>query len=153
MFDKKTVNRIREFNRFYTVQQGFLNGRYLQSDFSVTETRILYEIYQKGTCNASYLVDLLQLDKGYVSRIIKGFEKKELVMKETSSEDNRFKDIQLTAKGEKTIQNIVDLTNRAIGLMINGLNDTECHQLCEALDIVTRSLGRKELVNKESVEK
>ena len=62
---KETIDQIREFNRFYTVLLGFLNRNYLNTEYSVTETRILFELKQNRQMMANDLTDILHLDKSY----------------------------------------------------------------------------------------
>ena len=93
--------RFRTFNRFYTSLLGLLDRHYLNSEFSLTEVRILYELnHTKKGITAKELAGLLQLDKGYLSRILKQFEKKKLIKKEISREDARSALIHVTEKGE-----------------------------------------------------
>ena len=136
------VNRIRQFNRFYTVQQGLLNKNYLNTDYSVTELRILFEIYQKDQLSANYLVGLLCMDKGYISRLINKLEKDNLVKREKSESDNRLKEIILTDSGKDYVYNLIQTTNSHIGDMISCLNDSEYELLYKALDVVTDLLSR-----------
>ena len=70
------ITTIRSFNRFYTVMLGFLNQKYLGTKYSVTETRILFEIRSSDKVLAKDLCSKLKLDKSYVSRILAKFENK-----------------------------------------------------------------------------
>ena len=67
---KKIIDTIRKFNRFYTVNMGFLNSNYLDSSYSVAETRILFEIKMNESCTQSDIVKILHIDKSYLSRIV-----------------------------------------------------------------------------------
>lgn len=96
---QKTIHEIREFNRFYTVLSGFLNRNYLDSGYSVTETRILFELKQNGQMTANRLITMLRLDKSYVSRLIRNFEQKCIITRETDPEDRRTLIIRLTPRG------------------------------------------------------
>lgn len=92
--------KFRKFNRFYTNVLGFLNEHIYDSPFSLTETRILFEIYNTPNCTAKALQDKLGLDRGYVSRIVKQFEKEDLIYKQRSKDDARHHYI-LSQKQEK----------------------------------------------------
>ena len=145
MEDKtEVVNQVRAFNRFYTVLQGFLDRNYLDSGYSVTETRILFELRQSPPGSASRLVELLRLDKGYISRLIRGFEQKELVTRSVSAEDGRAYMIYLTPKGQQEADRLIDITNRKISRMIEPLSDEECDSLCGAMKIIVESLQGEE---------
>jgi len=96
----KTINEIRKFNRFYTVSMGFLNSDYLDTSYSIVETRILFEIKIYGICVQSDIaktlhIDKSYLDKSYLSRIISRFCKNGLVEKVKSKEDKRITYIAL----------------------------------------------------------
>ena len=144
-----TIDRIREFNRFYTVQQDFLNGRYLNTDYSITELRILFEICQNSRITANFLVDILHMDKGYISRLISRLEKNGLVKRNRSETDNRAKDISLTDTGGAYVDKLVEAINVRIGKMIATLNASDCDRLCGALDVVTELLSIEDAGNEE----
>src|ERR1700691_2119464 len=80
---------IRRFNRFYTRQIGLLNEGLLDSPFSLTEVRTLYELAHREQSTAVELCNELGLDAGYLSRILRKFAKKRLIAKKTSPKDGR----------------------------------------------------------------
>src|SRR3989442_15238816 len=73
------VAAVRRFNRFYTKQIGILGERLLQSPFSLAEMRVLYEIANRENVSAVELAEELRLDAGYLSRILRRFQKGGLV--------------------------------------------------------------------------
>ena len=95
------VSAVREFNRFYTRKIGVLGRGLLSTSYSLTETRVLYEIANRAATLASDLVADLGLDAGYLSRILGRFQKRGLVKRERSAEDARKMHLRLTAKGRK----------------------------------------------------
>lgn len=95
------VTAVRRFNRFYTRQLGLLQARWLQSPFSLTESRVLYELAQRDRCTASDIVREMQIDHGYLSRILGRFLGTGLIRKVRSPEDGRQTLLSLTAKGRK----------------------------------------------------
>lgn len=95
------VNSFRSFNRFYTKQIGLLNRGMLQSQYSLTHVRILFELSQSGQTTASALIDQLGIDRGYLSRILKSFEKEDLITSVRSKKDSRQILLSLTASGRK----------------------------------------------------
>ena len=107
-----TVNEIRKFNRFYTVTMGFLGSGYLDSDYSIVETRILFEMKIHGTCIQSDIVKALHMDKSYLSRIMKRFCKKGLVEKIKSDDDKRATKITLTEAGKKETDRQTDCIDK-----------------------------------------
>lgn len=139
---EKTVEEIRRFNRFYTVNMGLLTSGYLDSDFSVIETRILYELWSNASMTQSEISQLLNIDKSYLSRIIKRFEKNGLIIRTESADDRRVHFIALTDKG-KALSNLqIKRTNEQIKKQIKELSADECIELCDALQAVIRILGK-----------
>ncbi|MFV0414717.1 MAG: MarR family winged helix-turn-helix transcriptional regulator, partial [Oscillospiraceae bacterium] len=96
------IVKMRKFNRFYTNLLGLLNRHLPDTEFSLTEARILYEIGAATPCSASELTQRLTIDPGYLSRILKRFEKKGLALRTQSKEDGRLYFISLTALGKET---------------------------------------------------
>lgn len=141
----KTVDEIRKFNRFYTVTMGFLSSRYLDSDYSIAETRILFEMKNNGTCIQNDIVKTLHIDKSYLSRIIQRFCKKGLVEKIKSNDDKRATKITLTETGKTETERLITLTNRTIQSQLTGLSHDECDKLCKALNTVISILGGEEV--------
>ncbi len=142
--DSKTVEKIREFNRFYTIKTGFLNNKYNESNFSTIEARILFEFKNNKDLSQNHLVKKLCIDKGYLSRIIKRFEKEGLVDKNVSKSDARSSALNLTKKGETVAAELIDITNKKIGNMIAPLNKKEQKELCCALDLVQKHLSKEQ---------
>ncbi len=132
----ETVNCIRKFNRFYTVLLGFLNHNYMGSGYSVTETRILFEIHQRDGISAKCICDLLKLDKSYVSRIIRTFEREGIICRAVSDIDKRENRISLTEKGEAEVQGLIEITNRDISELVASLDDDTCEQICTAMNFL-----------------
>lgn len=91
----------RRFNRFYTKQIGLLNQGLLKTRFPLTQARILYELAQHEQMTASDIIRELNIDPGYLSRILSSFEKKGLLRKTLSTLDSRQRILRLTARGKK----------------------------------------------------
>lgn len=140
----ETICEIRKFNRFYTVNMGFLNSDYLDTAYSIVETRILFEIKMYGTCIQSDIVKALHIDKSYLSRLIKRFYKNGLIEKDTSDNDKRAIKITLTEKGHSEVEKLIALTNNHIKTKISKLNANECSKLCTALNTVISILEKED---------
>ena len=78
------IAQVRQFNRFYTRQIGVLNRGFLDSEFSVTDVRVLYELRHRERTTASALVQELSLDAAYLSRILRDLERGGLLVKTPS---------------------------------------------------------------------
>ena len=141
----RTVEEIRNFNRFYTVSMGFLNSSYLDSDFSIVESRILFEINAHGACSQSEIVKILRIDKSYLSRIVQRFCIKELVEKTYSDSDKRITELKLTEKGKREVQKLVVLANEKIKVRIKDLSFDECCKLNKSIYDIISILGKGEI--------
>lgn len=140
----KTISEIRKFNRFYTVNMGFLNSNYLDSQYSIVETRILFEIKMHKTCIQSDIVKTLHIDKSYLSRIVQRFCERGIVEKLKSNDDKRRTTITLTAMGNAETERLIQLTNQQIKAKLAGLSPDECNHLCSALNTIISILGKAE---------
>lgn len=140
----KTINEIRKFNRFYTVSMGFLDSEYLDTKYSIVETRILFEIKIHEKCIQSDIAKILHIDKSYLSRIVTRFYREGLIEKEKSDEDKRATYISLSEKGGAETERLIELTNSQIKNKISKLNFDECNNLCDAMNVVISILGKGE---------
>ena len=94
-----TVTAVRAFNRFYTNTIGLLRGKYLDTPYSLTEARILFELAQRDASEAADLRRVVDIDTGYLSRILTGFESDGLISRHRSAADGRRQVIRLTEAG------------------------------------------------------
>ena len=95
------VALVRDFTRIYTERIGALNQNIYDTAFSLTETRVVYEIHQAVSTTARDLCLSLGLDGGYLSRILHRLEEQEIVTKKASVSDARRREISLTQKGRE----------------------------------------------------
>jgi DNA-binding MarR family transcriptional regulator/GNAT superfamily N-acetyltransferase len=140
---KDRVEVVRRFNRFYTRQIGVLHEHLLDSDFSLTEVRILYELAHREALTTSQLCRELGLDSGYLSRVISGFEKKGLVAKSRSPQDARATQLQLTEHGRTVFSPLEEASRHKVGAMLAQLSEPEQQQLVDAMGQVESLLGER----------
>ena len=140
---KKIIDTIRKFNRFYTVNMGFLNSNYLDSSYSVAETRILFEIKMNESCTQTDIVKILHIDKSYLSRIVQRLCTRGIMQKIKSEDDKRTTKITLTEMGKKETDRLIELTNMQIGAKVAGLSKEDCNELCDALNTIILILGKE----------
>lgn len=133
--------KFRKFNRFYTNVLGFLNEHIYDSPFSLTETRILFEIHNTADCTAKLIQDTLGLDRGYVSRILKRFEKENMVYKKRSEEDSRNHYIYLTSFGESIYKKLEAKANQQIEYMLKHIDGPHQEKLTEAMNTIESILS------------
>ena len=132
---------VRRFNRFYTRHVGALHEHLLESEFSLTEVRILYELAHRPALTSSDLSRELGLDAGYLSRVIAGFERKELISKSRSPSDARAARLELTDKGRAAFTPLNDASRREVIAMLERLPEPEQHQLVDAMEQIQALLG------------
>lgn len=139
--DAPTLDRIaavRRFNRFYTRQIGVLRKTYLDSDYSLGEMRVLYEIAQ-GRKNgdrptATDIARTLDLDAGYLSRVLRNFEKRGLIARTPSKNDARQSHLALSARGRKVYAPSEKRSQNDVGAMLARLKPDEQARLVAAMD-------------------
>ncbi len=127
--DQEIIDSIRSFNRFYTNIIGLLDQHFLDSPFSLTEGRVLYEICNIEDCTAKKIRERIVIDEGYLSRILDSFSKRGLIKKTRSSEDRRSRIIVPTEKGKKEFANINNNSNGLISQLIEKLSEEERENL------------------------
>ncbi|CAM4269480.1 MULTISPECIES: MarR family winged helix-turn-helix transcriptional regulator [Bacillus] len=140
--DKKIIYDIRQFNRFYTKVLGLFNNQILDTDYSLTETRILFEISERTECIANNLVQELNIDRSYMSRILRRFEKEELIEKRSSLKDSRKNLLFLTKKGEELLDIIHIQSDEQINQLFNGLSDSEINEIRISMMIIKEKLNK-----------
>src|SRR6266545_3401138 len=121
--NQEQIERIRSFNRFYTNIIGLLDQHFLDSPFSLTEGRVLYEIQHTQNCSAKKIREKISIDEGYLSRILDTFRKKGLITKTPSLEDRRLRIIKLTEKGRKQFSRLNDHSNKLISQILEKLSE------------------------------
>lgn len=124
---------VRSFNRYYTRQIGVLHEHLLESEFSLTEVRILYELAHRQGLTSSDLCQELGLNAGYVSRVISGFEKKGLVGKSRSPNDARAIQLNLTEQGRKVFEPLNQASRKEVSAMLARLPELRQAQLLDAM--------------------
>jgi DNA-binding MarR family transcriptional regulator/N-acetylglutamate synthase-like GNAT family acetyltransferase len=93
------IDQVRAFNRDYTRRLGLLSHGWLDSPYSLTQVRVLYEIAHHPGIQAAELAATLGLDRGYLSRLLKGFESRRLLQRTAAAGDARRRHLRLTAPG------------------------------------------------------
>lgn len=143
MNNKAAIEKIRAFNRFYMPIMNLLGNNYLGSKYSVTEARIFFEIYENEGCNAAHLSQIMNIDKSYLSRIIKAHEKHGYISREQSSIDKRSYSLFLTTKGKQKAKKLIEDSNKDIANILYELSDEDEECLINAIDTIMRILRQK----------
>jgi DNA-binding MarR family transcriptional regulator/GNAT superfamily N-acetyltransferase len=132
---------VRQFNRFYTQHLGVLKDGWLDSPFSLTQARVLYEVRQRGSSTATDIGRDLGLDAGYLSRVVTQFEKSGLIRKERSPTDGRQSFLSITAMGRKAMDHLERRTVQQIGDVLHRLSEPAQDRLVTAMRSVERMIG------------
>lgn len=132
------IAAIREFNRFYTRQIGLLQDHLYQGPFSLAEVRVLYELAHRDQPTATEIGKDLGLDPGYLSRILRGFEKRKVIARAPSAADGRQSLLALTAEGRRVFAPLDRQSHDEVAALLARLSAGEQSQLIDA----TRSIGR-----------
>lgn len=114
----------------------------METGYSLTEARVIIEIGMLEQCIASNLVDILEIDRSYLSRIITKLSKAGLLAKEASSLDNRTSLISLTAKGLALHQQLNEKSDEQIVRLLQGLSPTEIKAIHAAMLLILKNLER-----------
>jgi DNA-binding MarR family transcriptional regulator/GNAT superfamily N-acetyltransferase len=133
------VAEVRAFNRFYTEVIGVLQAGLLNTPYSLTEARVLFELGTRDAAEASVLRDLLDLDPGYLSRILTRFEADGLIFRERSSEDGRRQVVRLTDAGAQAYGMLDDRSATEVRTMLAALTDEGRRRLVASMTTI-RSL-------------
>lgn len=127
------VSAVRAFNRFYTSHVGLLGDRHLDSPFSLTEMRLLYELAHRDAPTASALARDLGLDAGYVSRIVRRFESRGLLTRTPRPSDRRIDVLRLTPKGRRAFTPLESRARAHIRSMLGRLRPDDQRRVVDSM--------------------
>lgn len=140
----KTIRQIRAFNRFYTDLIGLLNRHLLDSAYSLSEVRVMYEIHTAGEAQASHIMSAMDIDKSYLSRILKKLEKDGIIKRQASAQDGRATVLFLTPKGEQLFNELTKATEDQISGLITHLNSQQQQELVTHMQAIRTILQDKQ---------
>lgn len=140
--NKKQVGSIRAFNRFYTGVIGLLDKYLLHSKYTLPEVRVLFEIYHHTSISSKEITELLQMDKGYLSRILVSFDQKGLIKRTANATDARQQDLSLTAKGEKEFLVLNQASEEQIAGLLADLSKPEIEKLITHMEGIQTILAK-----------
>jgi len=133
---REQIRAVRAFNRDYTRRIGVLSQGLLDSPYSLTEVRVMYEIAHRPRVMAAQLADELGLDRGYLSRILKGFGAKGLLARTASAADARRQHLQLTPVGRRVFAPLERRSQQQVRSMLSGLDGSRRAALLEAMSVI-----------------
>jgi DNA-binding MarR family transcriptional regulator/GNAT superfamily N-acetyltransferase len=135
-----TVNEVRGFNRFYTRVLGLLRPQLVDSAYGLTEARVLFELAHTDQMAVTELRRTLDLDAGYLSRILSRFIADGLVDREASATDGRRQNVRLTNAGRAAFAELDTLQADAIHRLVGPLDDDQQSELVSAMGRIRRVL-------------
>lgn len=138
----KSIREFRAFNRFYTSVIGLLEGHFLNSKYTLAEVRIMYEIHYGKNMTASELIRTLSIDKGYLSRIIRQFEKRKFIKRERSSKDTRVIFLSLTPEGRKEFLLLDKAQDNQVRSILADVSTKDLARLLRSMSEIKRILTR-----------
>ena len=141
---EQRVAEVRAFNRFYTRVIGALMEGLLQSQYSLTEVRVLYELAHRDGVAAKALAAELGLDPGYLSRIVKKFNAYGFLDKQVNEADQREVALRLTEDGRATFRVLDEASNAEVRALLGTLSDVEQRKLVGAMKAIHELLGPEE---------
>jgi DNA-binding MarR family transcriptional regulator/predicted N-acetyltransferase YhbS len=134
------VDRVRSFNRTITQTIGVLHDDYLGRDRPLGESRLLFEIGEGGS-TASELRARLDLDSGYLSRLLRSLERQALVTTRPSADDRRIRCAELTAAGLAELATLNRGSDELAQSILRPLNERQQQRLAAAMAEVERLLS------------
>ena len=138
---EQQIAAVRRFNRYYTRQIGVLRKTFLDSPYSLGEARVLYEVASRRAPTASDIARSLDLDAGYLSRVLRNFERRGLIRRQPSSKDARQSHLTLTARGRKSFTPLDARSQRDTAAMLAKLEPADRARLIAAMTAIEGLLG------------
>jgi len=137
------IAAVRAFNRFYTRKLGVLDQHLMQSPFSLSEARVLYELAHRQELAAKEIGTELGLDAGYLSRIVQKFDEDGLITRKPLASDRRQFQLSLTDKGRQAFAKLDRSSHDEVGAMLAALAPGDRSRLTGAMATIERLLGEQ----------
>lgn len=141
MISADMLAEIMGFNRFYSNILNLLNKQIMAEGYSLTETRVLFEIGKTDRCTANILVNQLDIDRSYMSRMIARFEKKGIIDRTQSPTDSRINYIRLTEKGRHDFNRLNDMQSEQITHLFHKMNEEDQKLVFDAMIMIKNKLS------------
>jgi DNA-binding MarR family transcriptional regulator/N-acetylglutamate synthase-like GNAT family acetyltransferase len=141
--DVQRIAAVRRFNRFYTQKLGVLQPAWLDSPFSLTEARVLFEIRHRDGATATDIARDLGLDAGYLSRILRRFRRSGLIRRQVSPADRRQSFLSMTARGSKAFAPLDKRAQQQVGAMLARLSPWEQEHLVSSMGAIETMIAAK----------
>ena len=138
--DDPRIEGVRRFSRFYTAKIGVLREDLLDTRFTLTESRLLWELAHRDGLTATELSRTLELDPGYLSRLLGGFKSRGLIKAKRSADDGRVELLALTAAGRRAFAPLDAGSRAQVHALLAELPDDHQQKLLASMDAIERLL-------------
>ena len=135
------VAAVRRFSRYYTNVLGLLQEGLLDTEFSLTEARVIFELAASGQADAASLRRRLDIDPGYLSRLLARLGSAGLISRQRDPEDGRRQVIELTAKGQAAFATLNDRSDRQVRDLLTTLPEPAQRRLTGAMAAIEEILS------------
>ncbi len=135
---------MREFNRFYTRLIGLLERQFLGSPYTLAEVRVLFEIRNAPRCSARKIMAAMDIDEGYLSRILASLIKRGLVERKPLGRDGRVRMLGLTRTGMREFSILDRASSGSIAALLGSLSGSEREELIRHMERIMVLLGGTE---------
>ncbi len=126
------VDAVRDFNRFYVPRMGFLDRGWTNM-MSLTEARIIHEIYIRPSITASEIIKIIAIDGGYLSRVLRKFESNGYILRKKIPRDGRQRVLSLTAKGRRAYDAWSVIARENVAHAIRHLDEAHQVEILQAM--------------------
>ena len=137
------TDAVRRFNRFYTRRIGVLHENLAATRFTLTESRLLWELAHRERTTAAELARDLDLDPGYLSRLLRAFKEQHLIRGERAADDARHLHLRLTTSGRRAFAPLDRQSAADVERLLAGLADGEQQRLLAAMAEIEALLGER----------
>lgn len=139
----KCVEKVRKFNRFYANVLGDIDQKIYNKPYPLTEARIIAELHYNSGCTSKEIVEVLGVDRGFLSRILQRFEEEQIITKKISREDKRQFNLYLTDMGEAAFHKLAMDANRELTKTLQHLSESEAVVLVSSMEKIQAIFTRK----------
>ena len=126
----------RSFTRMYTRYLGTLNEGLFNTKYSLPEGRVLYELATRTAPQANAIAQALGMDPGYLSRLLRKFERAGLLKRKASAHDGRSAELLLTSRGKSEFKNLNSLSERQAGAILKNLSPVDRARLTGCMQAI-----------------
>ena len=137
---KKAIDSIRTFNRFYTNLLGILDRHVYESELSLAVARVLFELNAAENPTARQVMHAVNIDEGYLSRIVEKFVRENVLKKVRSPLDGRVYHLSLTPKGKSLFNHIDNSSRKGVHNLIQHLNEKQVQELTSCMERIENLL-------------